>query len=129
LFLGDHAANMRDLASKHLYGSTKVSLATVRWIREHAALGCSQRELGLAVGLDPRHVGKIVRRESRPDTLADPIAKDKALSGRTKVSLDDVRWIRQWGDAGWSGRLLAQAVGCSRSLVDDVLARRTWLHA
>jgi hypothetical protein len=126
LFLGDHAANMRDAASKNRCSGTKVSLDDIRWLREWAAMGWPRRLLARAVGLSETQTNKIVQRKCRPDAPADTVPADNAISGRTKVSITDVRWIREQGAVDCSRRSLAQKIGCSQTIVNDILARRTW---
>jgi hypothetical protein len=48
--------------------------------------------------------------------------RDKAIKNRGgKLSVDDVRWLREWGAKGWPQRLLAAVVGCSQTHASGII--------
>lgn len=69
LFLGDQAANVRDMVAKgrQLYGervkNSKLTAEDVLGIRRMYAEGVGSRELGLLFGVSQANIGDIVRRE------------------------------------------------------------------
>ncbi len=67
LFLGDHAANMKDMAVKNR-GTTKLSPDDVRWLREWGAAGWHHHYLASAVGCSTQHVDKIINNQRRQHT-------------------------------------------------------------
>lgn len=57
--------------------------------------------------------------------------RDEALKnrgGNAKLSLDDVRWVREWGAFGWPHRLLASAVGCAECNISNILSGKSRKH-
>ena len=67
---------------------------------------------------------------TRKDNIHDCIAKGRSAKGerhgRSRLTQDDVRWIREWRAAGWSPRLLAIACGVHQSHISHICAGRAW---
>jgi len=68
------------------------------------------------------------------DNMRDREAKGRHVAVRGerhwqhKLTEDDVRWVREWGAMGWNHRLLALAVGCKRSNIDQITQGTRWRH-
>jgi hypothetical protein len=58
------------------------------------------------------------------DNLRDMAVKSRAA----KMPAEDVRWVREWRDAGWSCRLLAGVVGCSQVQVYRLASKERRQH-
>ena len=68
------------------------------------------------------------------DNMADKAKKGRApaIAGErhwwSKLTEDDIGFIRCWSSAGWSHGSLAKAIGVSRSAVTLIVTRKNWAH-
>jgi hypothetical protein len=60
------------------------------------------------------------------DNVRDMAERNRCA--RAKLSVEDVRWVREWGSCGWTQRLLGLAVGCNQRNVSAILRGRTRAH-
>ncbi len=60
------------------------------------------------------------------DNSADMARKNRCALA--KLSIDDVRWIREWHSAGWNQNLLASAVGCCPQNISAIICGHSRKH-
>jgi hypothetical protein len=73
--------------------------------------------------VNPRHLFVGTNREN----VADMDAKGRRVT-RAKLTVEQVRAIREWAVLGISRSKMAARYGVSRQTVNDIVWRRTWRH-
>ncbi|AHJ87158.1 HNH endonuclease [Bacillus phage JBP901] len=113
--------------------STKITESDVRKIRELFATGNhNHNQIAEIMGMKRSNISKIINGSTWKHVEVEgfiPCKRDDELSNAAKISIEDVRKIRELYASGkYNHRQVAELMNMNRRNVSNIINRKTWKH-